>query len=392
MRDGQRETETETNPFDPVLERAIGKMLPDAGSWTPVGGRSFLALGTWGDRDLRVRRWPNGTSQERVRFVNRLHTSFNTAEPLLCARPFTETAISESWLVVDGILVDVQEWLPGKSLVGRATSHADDGHAVHRPVPLTPEQHIPVIQRIAASHQRSALLAADRHAPHAPIPQVMKAIGQAWGAARVSLRPKAPITPPIQRWLKLGEQVLPAAEEAIKGIELTTANTVIAHLDLWPGHLIIDRADEIRLIDYSLAVATTPLLDIAQLVTRFPGWTGENAEQVLGHYADVRSLSPDERRTLPAFAALDLVIEAGRLLRLGYTGALPTSSRGAVAARAGAQDMLNSLEAVLPAVVRGSNPVPFVKRQKLAKIKSAAGTGVINNPNAPKTRKRRPKK
>jgi hypothetical protein len=130
--------------------------------------------------------------------------------------------------------------------------------------------------------------------------------------------------------------------------------------------VLVDRAQVTGLLDFSAAVVTTPLLDVSQLVTRFAGWTGEHAEYVLGKYTELRMLSPEERRTLPAVAAMDMVIEAARLLRLGYGGDIPSSSREAVAARAGAQEMLNSIEAVAGSVARAADPVPFAKRRRLA--------------------------
>jgi hypothetical protein len=64
---------------------------------------------------------------------------------------------------------------------------------------------------------------------------------------------------------------------------------------------------------------------------------------------------------------MDMVIEAARLLRLGYVGDLQPGSRQAVAARMGAQDLLNSIEAVAGSVLRAADPVPFAKRRRLTR-------------------------
>ena len=384
MRPHRRE-DLEPIEFDPMLQQAMKRMLPGITSWAPVGDRPFLAIGTRDERDLRIRRWPDGTSPERVRFVHRLQDQLRGEAPILCARPISDTAISESWLVVEGKLIDVQEWLPGRAAIGRAKAQEQDGHTVHRPVALDDSHYAMLIGRVATGHRRSEALATSRHAPLAPVEHVLRAIDQSWGAARVRLRPSAPTTPPIQRWLRLGEQALPAALDAIRAMDQQGLRMVIAHLSLWPAHVLVDREDNVALLDFGAAVSTTPLLDVAQLITRFAGWTGDNAELVLGHYAGVRPLSPQERRALPSFAALDLILEAARLLRLGYGGVVQPSSREAVSARLGAQDMLNSLEAVLPTVVRGDGPVPFVKRQKLAAIKRSAGGGPVKPSPAKKT-------
>jgi aminoglycoside phosphotransferase (APT) family kinase protein len=159
----------------------------------------------------------------------------------------------------------------------------------------------------------------------------------------------------------LGEQLLPAAEHAILEASLGDKPPVIAHLSLWPAHVLVDRASVTGLLDFGSAVMTTPLLDIAQITTRFPGWTTEHAEHVLSRYSEHRSLSPDERRALPAIAALDAVIEAARLLRLGYGEELPAASRQAVAAREGAQNLLDTIEAIASTAIRAVLPTPSKK-------------------------------
>jgi Ser/Thr protein kinase RdoA (MazF antagonist) len=371
--------------IDPILEQAIATLLPDLGSLEPVGNRPFLVLGTRGQQDVRIRRWPDGTVQERVRFIHRLQELLRAEPPVLCARPVPDTAISRAWTVIDGKLVDVQEWLPGRAAQSRTKAQEEDGHTVHRPAPLEAAQHATLVRHVASCHARSSSLATSRNAPHASLEQVLRAIDQTWSATRVRLRPTAPTSPPIQRWLRLSEQVIPAAKESARALEQEPMRMAVAHLSLWPGHVLIDRDDNVSLLDFGAAVSTVPLLDVAQLVTRFAGWTGDNAEQVLGQYADVRPLTPHERRALPAVAGLDLIIESARLLRIGYAGAARQSSREAVSARAGALDMLNSLEAVLPAVVRGdAPPVSFVKRQKLAAIKRSASSNEAKKATADK--------
>lgn len=352
---------------DPAILEAVRRWFPVAPELAMVGGRPFLVRTTVDGHELRIRRWPDATVPERVRFVNRLQAQLSGAEPVVCATPYTSASVKEPSLQVGGAMIDVQSWLPGHPAAERSHPQLDSGHSMHRPAALSGERLDALVERVAVLHERSAALAKDRIAPTAPIAQVLRAISQSWRLARVSLRPSAPSYPPIQRWIRLGEQVLPAAEHAIIDANLHEKPSVVAHLGLWPAHVLVDRAQVTGLLDFSAAVVTTPLLDVSQLITRFAGWTGEHAEYVLGQYTDRHALSPDERRTLPAIAAMDMVIEAARLLRLGYTGDLPSSSREAVAARAGAQDLLNSIEALSGSVARAADPVPFAKRRRLAR-------------------------
>lgn len=368
---------------DPAIETAARRLLPAAPDLTPVGGRPFLVRTAIDGRDLRLRRWPDGTVPERVRFVHRLQAALAAGAPRIAATPYGGNNGNEPFAQVDGVMVDLQEWLPGTPGAERSTVQLPSKHTLHRPAPLSDDRLTALIELIVDLHERAAPFAEDRASPVAPVGQFLRAIAQGWRLARVKLRPPAPSYPPIQRWIRLGEQVLPAAERTILDADLRAKRPVVAHLSLWPAHVLVDRARVVGILDFSSAVVTTPLLDIAQIITRFPGWTGDHAERVLGTYTAARGLTPDERRALPAVAAMDMVIEAARLLRLGYAGELAPNSPQAAAARAGAQDLLNSIEAVSSAVIRTANPVPYAKRRRLARRAPSAKSAPES---APKTR------
>lgn len=353
--------------IDPAILAAARRLLPGSPALSIVGERPFLVRASVDGRDVRLRRWPDATVPERVRFVSRLMSHLAGAEPTVCAAPYPTKDGKEPVVQVGGAMVDAQIWLPGHAAAERSQTQLADGHTLHRPAPLSDDRLDALIALVAAVHLRSARFATDRTSPTAPVGQVLRAIGQSWRLARVNLRPSAPSYPPIQRWIRLGEQVLPPAEQAIVEANLHQRAPVIAHLSLWPAHVLVDRARVTGILDFSAAVATTPLVDLSQLITRFAGWTGDHAERVIGRYAEERGLTPEERRALPAVAAMDMVIEAARLLRLGYGGAIPSASQAAVAARAGAQDLLNSIEALAASVVRAADPVPYAKRRRIAR-------------------------
>ena len=349
--------------IDPAIAAAAAKLLPGNPLLEPVGDRPFLVRTAVDEIDLRLRRWPDGTVPERARFVNRLQAALSEADSTICASPYSDGPAGQPAVQIGGVMVDAQTWLPGHPSAERSIVQQPDEHTLHRPAEISPDRLGSLIQRVALMHDRAEPFTRERASPVATVPQLLRAIGQSWRLARVSLRPVAPLYPPIQRWLRLGEQILPAAEQAVLEANLSDQRPVIAHLSLWPAHVLFDRAAMTGLLDFGAAVMTTPVLDVAQLATRFPGWTGDHAELVVGHYTDVRQLSPDERRALPALAAMDMVIEAARLLRAGYVMDLPPGAKAALAARAGAQDLLNSIEAVAASAIRAVLPAATAKQK-----------------------------
>ena len=365
---------SEQPTVDPAIDAAAKKLVPGAPPLTPVGDRPFLIRTTVDGRDLRLRRWPDGTVPERVRFVNRLQAALAGADPAFCAAPYSDGPAGQPSVQIGGAMVDAQAWLPGHPSAERSIVQEPNEHTLHRPAELSPERLTALVQRVALMHDRTEPFTRERATPVATVTQLLRAIGQSWRLARVSLRPVAPQYPPIQRWLRLGEQILPAAEHAIIEANVSDQRPVIGHLSLWPAHALFDRAVMTGLIDFGAAVMTTPLLDVAQLAGRFPGWTGDHAELVVGHYTDVRQLSPDERRALPSLAAMDMVIEAARLLRVGYVMDLPPGSKTALAARAGAQDLLSSIDAVAVSAVR-SVLQPTAKRRPARRPGRPSGHG-----------------
>jgi len=98
------------------------------------------------------------------------------------------------------------------------------------------------------------------------------------------------------------------------------------------------------LLGWARVAAGSPLLDIAQATLRLQGWSDEAVEVALGAYAEARPLSPEERRLLPAVAALDAVATTGRLLEQTY--AVEETARPPTALRAAIDMMLRSMTAL----------------------------------------------
>ncbi len=174
------------------------------------------------------------------------------------------------------------------------------------------------------------------------------------------MRPVAAKTPPVQRWLRVGERALPDALAVLRDVSAVwSATPVVAHLDLWPAHVLLSRdGDEQRitgLLDREDAAFASPLLDLAQLVTHFGGWRAEAAESP----RRIRQHPPAGTGGAPSaspVAALDLVAEAGWLLCVAYAPRRPEDLPVPEGVRAGAEALVASLEAVTAVVARGDQP------------------------------------
>jgi len=374
-----------------TLLRVAATFFPNATTTNQVVDRPHLLhveteSGTW-----CVRQWPRATTRERVAFV---HDVLNTAQA--AALPFTskvaQTPKGESILSVDGELFDAQSWLPGKAPM-RGLEVADErGRLINRPSPLSATAMTAAVQSIAALHLATESLAEEPDGPKASLEAVLRAVRTAWEDQRQRLRPFAPRTPHIQRWIRTSEPVFDGALESITAANfLQLRPRVIAHLNLWPSHLLLARQDGQEvvtgLVDFAEAAASSPLLDLAQLINHFSGWTGAAAEVAIGAYTDVRLLAPEERRLLPAIAGLDLLVETGRLLVMGHATQSIVESGGGDSIRNAAAAMLLSLEGIAPAVQRGDRPEPS-RARKWDYGPPRAGMGAKRAPRGGPSRKR----
>ena len=341
-------------PADDLVD-AAGSFFPGASAVAEMLGRGDLAIVEDGGRQWRLRRWPVTATRERLHLVHRLlaraHDEELAALPAVASLPGTT---GDTVLRRAGALYDAQTWPDGASL-------APDG--LDLPFPLTSDLLREVARTVAGVHLVSEPLAGEPGVPAFPLAAIVAAVHDTWNDQRERLRPVAPTTPSVQRWLRVGERALPAVVEALdRADDALKEPSVVIHADLWPYRVVAPSDRLVALIGWDGATAGSPLLDIAQLVTHFGGWHAERAEEVLAAYHTVRPLAPELRRLLPAVAALDLVTVAGRALNAGYRrradGVPPP--RGA---RAGAEALVASLEAVTRVVEAGDLPTkPMARR------------------------------
>ena len=171
------------------------------------------------------------------------------------------------------------------------------------------------------------------------------AVRQAHGRHLGALRARARREPAIQRWLATGERLMAAAEPiVVVATEDPGLSTRVLHLGFWPAHVLLEGDSLTGLLGWDRVAAGSPLLDIAQATLRLQGWSDEAVEVALGAYAEARPLSPEERRLLPAVAALDAVATTGRLLEQTY--AVEETARPPTALRAAIDMMLRSMTAL----------------------------------------------
>ncbi len=354
-------------PSDDLVD-AAGSFFPGASAVAEMPGRGDLAIVEDGGRRWRLRRWPVTATAERLHLVHRLlgraHDEGVSALPTVASLPGTT---GDTVLRRAGALYDAQMWPAGASL-------APDG--LDLPSPVSSDLLREVARTVARVHQATEQLADEPGVPALPLGAIVAAVHDTWNDQRERLRPVAPTTPPVQRWLRVGERALPAVAETLdRADDALKETSVVIHADLWPYRVVAPSDRLVALIGWDGATAGSPLLDIAQLVTHLGGWHAERAEEVLAAYHTVRPLPPELRRLLPAVAALDLVAVAGRALNAGYRrradGVPPPHG-----ARAGAEALVASLEAVTRVVEAGDRPTkPMARRWERGPRRSAGAAG-----------------
>lgn len=361
-------------PVPADLAAAALAFFPDLVAVEVVAGRDHLARVVTAEGAWRVRRWPAGTARARLAFVHRfLDRAGEGGVVVPAVAGLGGASDGERALASGGRLYDAQGWVPGRALGPSLAGSGPEGDPVHLPALLDEERFVAVAAAMARVHAATSDLPLAPETPVVPLAGVVGAVKRAWAAQRARLRPIAPRTPLVQRWLAAGERALPAALAALARTmpepEPEAGGAVVLHLGLWPAHVIA--ADEaagegggaLGLIGWEGAAAGSPLLDLAQIATRCRGWSAVNAELALAAYAAVRPLAPEERRLLPAVAALDLVAAAGHLLDTAFGPGRDPEAPTPTALRAGAEALVASLETAAAVAAQGDGPRKPIARR-----------------------------
>jgi Ser/Thr protein kinase RdoA (MazF antagonist) len=206
---------------------------------------------------------------------------------------------------------------------------------------------------------------AQRVLPALPLTSVHRAIVTRAREVRRNILDVASVYPPARGWMNSLDRLATLTAETIGTLqEGEERRFVVAHSDLWPEHLLFSRRDgapELTgLAGWSRVAVSSPLLDLAQIVSRTRGWSQEFVEAVVSGYQDVAPLTPVERRALPGIIALDLLETAANLLErymVPEEGVeIPYGQTQQLIAAI--ERTLQSLEAIAPVVGGFDSPTP----------------------------------
>ena len=351
-------------PVDAAIHEAAAAFVPDGTQFARVGGRPHLITVKTAEGTVRVREWPEETTRERVQFISDVRRALASANVATASRSI-ETAAGELIIERSGRFYEAQEWRDSRHGVRRPEPLDLRDRAMHAPSPL-PDDALPQVTAALAEWHLATTPLATSAAPAASMSSIVAAVRRQWNDDHALVRRQALQQAVLQRWIRACEQAISAAEHALSDVNfLIDSPSVVAHLNVWPAHLLFERGRSgnrlTTLLDPASAAVSSPLIDIAQAITHGSGWTTAAAEAGLAAYSDVRRLAPEERRLLPAVAAVDLVAESGRLFRIAYASANDVDWQVVDFARAGGTAALISLETLVPAIRRATEAGPLFK-------------------------------
>lgn len=317
-----------------------------------VAGRPGVGVLALPDEAVRLRAAPVGIDRRQLERVHRFLAAPAMVEAAVTPVPRGLISIVES----EGFLVEATSWAAGRDWTnGRVALLA--GSAMHRPLPM-PAGGLPLLARtLAAAHAASEASAETTLLPFT-LRDFAREQRDIWTQQRSRFVDSRAREVHLGRWLKASEKVAAGASALLDAAGYLEGLPVVAlNRQLWPAHVVAER-QKLTLVDWTRAVAGSPLLDIAQIVTHFNGWDTAVVEETLESYAAVRQLTANERRLLPVIACLDLMVETGRLLEVAYARRdVRPESDVAESARSGAAASLYSLEALGWAVRPGAESV-----------------------------------
>jgi hypothetical protein len=231
-----------------------------------VTGRPGVGVLALPDEAVRLRVAPLGVDRRQLERVHRLLAAPAMVEAAVAPVPRGLISIVES----EGYHVEVTSWADGRDWTNGRVALLS-GSAVHRPLPV-PAGGLPLLARTVAAGPRRhrgerrgdpALLQPPRLRPRAA-----RHLDPAAVPHRRVTRARGPPRPLAQgrREGGAGAGAVLDAAGYLEGFPLVAANR-----QLWPAHVVADR-QRLTLVDWTRAVAGSPLLDIAQIVTHFNGW------------------------------------------------------------------------------------------------------------------------
>jgi hypothetical protein len=383
---------------DPALLAAARTYFPDATGVESRSGFPRQVFVVSGEREWAVQRWPAASTITSLEWI---------AEAMAMARHAGVTTVLEHAtapgrgaqraLLLDGQLYDAVSWPHGKPLNRYGTFVLGTGDVMDLPLPdsmAAPDVVLAAIQELAKFHVATAALANRADAPVLTLDAMLKAAEHQYAELRRIVGRHAGQHPEIRRWLRCGNRILPAAAERIGETgTLQTARTCAIHGAVWPGRLLVDdRAGEpvlTGITGWMRAAASVPVIDLARLAARCARWSAATAETVVGAYADIAPLPPEQRRLLPVIAALDLTSITGTMLQAAFDDDRLIGDPVQALIRSGIQTSLRSMETLANVLAPEDIPArarTFHARPHRRDVPRAPRHGENTGPRSPRRR------
>ena len=299
-------------PLD--LREAAGLLLPAHGDMSTVAGAPATIRVETTRGPARVTRWPAGTTEARIDALHALFVRRDEANapflPVAIGAPNGGSSIS----LPGGHRYEARGWLSGTMAVRDALV---PGEPLSNPISV---DHVAATARaLARLHLAGEPIVARRTIPAVPLTAFHRQTAIICRETKDRLTPLVQTYPPMREWVRAGDRIIPEAANAIGGLlESEDRRMVVAHGGLWPEHLLFTRESGTPMLSglsgWGSFLVTSPLVDLAQIVSRTRGWSNETIEAVVENYQQEAPLSPLERRSLPLIVALDLMRECARLL------------------------------------------------------------------------------
>lgn len=303
--------------------------------------------------EIVLRQWPEGTTPERIDFLARALDAARDAagEVVQTFDPVPGNPEHRSVAVKDRLYTR-SPYREGFPLGRYGGFRTPEGRSIDIPLPESAKAHVLIadLARIVAlGHGATREIAQEKKAPVRTVASFLNDVRKTWFEQRKVLGDRAAEQRDIRRWLRCGNRIIPTASDLVRNEPvIMTERSVVNHGDLWPVNVLVTGRDEQRkitgLIGWSRASAGSPVLDIAALTVHMQGWSAALTEAVIDSYASTGHLRPEERRLIPAIAALDLVAHLAELLTLAYLDDRMIGHQAAPALRSGMKTLLNSLE------------------------------------------------
>jgi Ser/Thr protein kinase RdoA (MazF antagonist) len=333
------------------LQQATQRFFQSIESTESIGSAHHLLRVTSGGESYVVREWPATTAADQVTLAARAldAAAATSGGRLPVPQPVGDTAGGWSVRIGDR-LYSASSWLPGRPLARYGDFRTPDGEVIDVPLPASAPAGnlvLDAVRTIGRLHEATASIAAASPGSQATLSRVLKQSERRWSEQRKVVGDRAANSPEIRRWLRCGNRIFPVAAELLGHVGAIGGSTII-HGDIWPANLLIEghAADRVLsgVVGWSSVAVGSPLIDLAHLAIHTSGWSGALAENILGAYSEVATLSPGDRRLLPVVAAVDLVPRVGWLLHLAYVDDRMIGHESQPVLRSGLKSLLVSLE------------------------------------------------